>query len=510
MTDRNKTDDAELDLLIHDSLTRSPSDTIVKNVMPWKKSMQMVLWSMALMITVKIPNAEYITLFISFLRTVLAFSGLRVLRKENKFFKTCYIISIVDLVVFFLSSVAGSTIYGSLARNDIATYLSYIFNPLIMYLYIICLWTGVARVRAKAKLTTSKKSMAAMLVCYSVFVVFIWLRASISVFAFIPPAASFYLLIRSLHKLSRELTAVGYSVTPAPIKIPDFAVVAVISGLLLVCMSCGYIFGNSYKTDWQPQSVTQNAEVEEVKAHLTELGFPEGILDDITDEDILACKSATRVEVDENDEPFNNGRKVVEKHQNSTQYKTVYDKYELHLIGVGVQLSDENKWKIFHHFTVTDDTKFYGTETLMLVPDYERAIKLWEKSSEVTGQILYDENGKSYVSPYYFLGKKTLTQSSTLWGNNTYTHTFAEFSMPNKVSNRRGYITYTTQTANKYCRFSSELYYTHQKSWLQYPALTAAENPRAGGLNSDGVFLRCQGYLQFDTKPPAQQNQLTE
>ena len=131
------------------------------------------------------------------------------------------------------------------------------------------------------------------------------------------------------------------------------------------------------KTDfpmaWSTVDSSEHTEVEVIKSHLTELGFPEYVLNDLTPKDIAACDGALQVVVDITDEPVNDGRTVTTEYSNGEkrhiERKTVYDVKELRITGVGVQIPGEReRWIIFHHFLWTTDPGFYGTESIQLWP----------------------------------------------------------------------------------------------------------------------------------------------
>ena len=58
-------------------------------------------------------------------------------------------------------------------------------------------------------------------------------------------------------------------------------------------------------------------------------------------------------------------------------------------------------------------------------------------------------------------------------------------------------MAYPVQSLNPGWLFSSWVNYTHQSSWLQYPAVTAAEKRMTNGWNHAEAFLTLQDALQF-------------
>ena len=159
-----------------------------------------------------------------------------------------------------------------------------------------------------------------------------------------------------------------------------------------------------FPTAWSTVDSSEHTEVEVIKSHLTELGFPEYVLNDLTPKDIAACDGALQVVVDITDEPVNDGRTVTTEYSNGEkrhiEQKTVYDVKELRITGVGMQIPGEReRWIIFHHFLWTTDPGFYGTESIQLWPVYRDISDGWASNGEVTGRVLYDKGGETFAAP---------------------------------------------------------------------------------------------------------------
>ena len=292
-------------------------------------------------------------------------------------------------------------------------------------------------------------------------------------------------IIRNIYKLSKELDEAGYSIQTVSVKVTDRCIVISLVSVLIIGCAFGYIFGGSYKMDWSKVNASANAEVEEIKEQLIELGFPQYVLDDLTEDDVAACRGALQVAVDVTEEPLNNGR-------------ASGDAKELLITGVGVQIPGEREnWIIFHHFLWTIDPGFYGTEAIQLWPAYQSVSEGWASYGEVTGRVLYDDNGEIFAAPYYFLGNQTFTYNSIFGGEQTNTDIFAAFSMPRRGENYRGYIAYPIVELEDGYIISSWMNYIHQKSWLQYPAMTAMEKRMTNSWNDAGAFITIQDALQL-------------
>ena len=68
--------------------------------------------------------------------------------------------------------------------------------------------------------------------------------------------------------------------------------------------------------------------------------------------------------------------------------------------------------------------------------------------------------------------------------------------MPRNGQNHRGYVAYPVDEVEDGYIISSWFNYTHQRSWLQYPAMTATEKRMANSFD-DRAFKTVQDALQF-------------
>lgn len=500
--DWDSMNELDFDSALENSVLELPPDDIVEEVTPWKKSMNRILIGMALnAITLNFFCLNYILPTIGM---VLSLLGFRALRLENKWFKGCFLITVIRAAYIFPTLILNTTIIQSTVyASPVMGVLSGV-NLALQFVQFFFLWLGLRTVQQKVNLPPHAGSAVALMIWYAL----IYLLALVQYNGLIIAAAmvvGYIFIIRSLCKLSKELDEAGYTIQTAPVKCTDRTIVIVILALLLIGGACGYLFGGSYPMEWTAVDTAEHAEVDDIKDHLASLGFPKDILKDLTAEDIAACEGALQVVVDVHDYPVNAGR-TVRVYQEADPslgigeglyYTTVYDVKELQVTGIAVELpGDQEQWKIFHHFLWTVDPGFYGTESIQLWPAY-RTYDGWGPTDELTGRILYDKDGKTFTAPYTFLGDKSYTSSSTFWGESLNNDVFATFSMHRGGENYRGYLSYTIVEMNTGYIVDSYFNYTHQMTWMQYPAFTAMEKRIADSWKEAGAFLTIQDALQF-------------
>ena len=498
--ERESARDDAFEALLAQSVAELPPEEIVADVTPWRRAMNRILFGMALCaITLNFWCLNYILPAIG---TVLLLLGFRTLRRENRWLGGCFAVTVIRAACFFATLILNTTILQSAVFTPAVTTTLTVINAVLLLALYFCFWRGLLAVQKKAGLPAQAGGALALIVWYALVCVL----AAVHYTGWIVPIAmlvGYGCILRSLYRLSGALDEAGYAIAPGPVRVTDRCLVLVIAAVLGIGCTLGYLFGSSYRMDWQPADTSKQTQTEAIRQQLLDLGFPEAVLNDLTPEDIAACDGALRVVVETEDYPVNDGRNVLweaynEKHERYYVQDTVYDVKELRLTGVAVQLPGEREtWMVFHHFLWTADPGFYGTESIQLWPVYREISEGWALDGDFTGRVLYDRDGRAFAAPYYALGTRTYTSSSIFWGQQTASDVFAEFSLPRNGTRQRGYVAYPVQSLNPGWLFSSWVNYTHQSSWLQYPAVTAAEKRMTNGWNHAEAFLTLQDALQF-------------
>lgn len=488
-------DDA-FEALLAQSVDELPPEEIVADVTPWRRAMERVLFGLALcMVTLNLWCLNYILPAIG---TVLLLLGFRTLRQENPWLRGCFVCAVLRAACVFPSLILNTTILPGDACRSAAAAVS----AALMLALLLCFWQGLRAVRRKAGLPAQGGGAGALLAWY----VLMCILAAVHYTGLLVPIAmlvGYVCILRSLFRLSRALDEAGYAITPQPVRVTDRALALVLAAALGIGCTLGYLFGGSYRMDWQPADISEQTQTAAIRQQLLDLGFPEAVLNDLTPEDIAACDGAVRVVAVTEDHPFNDGRTVSHKESDGegcvvSVLDTVYDVRELRLTSVGVQLPGaQETWRIFHHFLWTTDPGFYGTEVLQIWSADQNTPDGWRFAGDVTGRVLYDRDGQTFTAPYHALGRQTYTADSVFFGQRTCTDLFAPFSMPRHAEHARGYVAYSAAAVQSGCLLDSWINYTHQQSWLQYPAVTAQTHRMTCAQSSDGAFRTVQDALQL-------------
>lgn len=238
-----------------------------------------------------------------------------------------------------------------------------------------------------------------------------------------------------------------------------------------------------YPMEWEKAEVSNAVERAEIEEELAVLGFPRNVAKDLTIEDLQECKGAVAVEVAQELYAMNDGHLEVKKEGVYLSNERVVDDFELQLTSIAVQLSDEGlDWKVIHHFEWVEDVEFVGTEAISAIR------RGWQKYLECKGQVLYDEDGITYVSPY----------AAVEWQSEEEVH-YAAFSFPKGKERCRGYISYERMEWEEGWYLSAKMIYWHQKSWLQFPARTALIYAKGQYYDAPRVFSQQAHGVGFST-----------
>ena len=109
--DVNNLNEQEFDSMLQSSMAEIPPDDIAYEVTPWRKAINRILTGFALgAITLNFLGLNYFLPAIGMILTIL---GFRTLRRENKWFNACWIITVVRSVYYFPTLILNTTIYQS-------------------------------------------------------------------------------------------------------------------------------------------------------------------------------------------------------------------------------------------------------------------------------------------------------------------------------------------------------------------------------------------------------------
>ena len=491
--------DREFDMLLEDIIEAPSASDMPQDINPWRKAMNRVLWGTGLTtLTLNFLNLDTILPAIGLILLLL---GYRTLRNENGWFKTAYIISAFRAVWFCISIFFQSTVL--MEESGVATFLAvgtYVWL-VPSFVSLLSLRNGIRTVQKKAGLPTHGGT--GLLIWYLIILLLAFIN--FDGFALWILIVAYCFILRGLYKLSKELTEAGYTVSTSSVKFSDKAVAITFVSILLVLIAAGYLFFNHYPMQWSPADTTRSEQAKDVAEDLIALGFPETVLQDMTDEEILACEGATYVVAQSRDYDIiqNRGIGTQEEIDGGKRALITPDQGEAHirLTFIGVKSNNEREgWKIIHHFEWLTDIDFYGTEAIQLWPSDRSGG--WTMSTDVTGRVLYEKDGITHAADYHSLEAVSYQKTgllASMIGQYDNHDVFATFSLPRDGTRQRGYVMYDILELEDGCIVDSWFNYIHQKHPFQFPVKSAMEFEMTSSYGDGAAFQLIQAALQFTT-----------
>lgn len=164
--ERNSMNEFELEELLRDSMSDLPPEDVVTEVTPWKRAMKRVLMGLALnTVTLNFWCLNYILPAIGM---VLVLLGFRTLRRENRWLRSCFIITAIRCAYFFPFLILNtmpiqSTVYASPVISVLT-----VLNLGLQFALFFSLWRGLRAVQEKAGLTPGAGGAVALMVLFVV------------------------------------------------------------------------------------------------------------------------------------------------------------------------------------------------------------------------------------------------------------------------------------------------------------------------------------------------------
>lgn len=225
---------------------------------------------------------------------------------------------------------------------------------------------------------------------------------------------------------------------PRPVRLTDRRLGALLALAAAAAVALGLAFFSRYDMDWQPQP-ERGGEAAGAAEELLALGFPENVLADLADGDVLLCEGAAQV-------------------LSGTDTLSFRDGSELLTTGVAVLLPEfdgwEDYWLIFHHFEWQEGARLPGTDSAEL---WATSGWMLDRKNPAHGRLLYSEDGVTYTGA-------ARRACCSAW-DYQYTGGFG-FSFPRGAEEARGYLCYGLIGSSDEC--------VYLNSWLNYQHQTRA------------------------------------
>lgn len=468
--------DRDFDQLLYQGADQLPPKSVEQTSPdPWRQALLLICWGIALTsITLNFLNLQYILPAVG---AMLLCLGFRSLRRENGWFRQCYVLSIL------LALYRGATdlLLATPLAADLSggwSYLLGLLGWLVSLWLLFALWRALKAVFLRAELPAKTRAAGGMVICY--FLLFLLALVNASGWLLLLPVLILWIcLLTGLFKTSRALDHAGYAIQPAPVRLSNGRVLAVSLGaLLLAVLACLLIFSR-YPVEASPTQLETGQK--ELRQELLGLGFPEEVLADLTDQEVALLDGADAVTVENEPGGF---------WPNS---EDEIDRLSIYFIQVELP---EDMVRYFFWFSWDEGPSSRLRESLEIIPDWTHEAIL--PPSAFQGRLLWEADGHLYQSPLSG-GYGSQTQSSIFFGASSHQSFRVNFSLPRRGEHIRGYVTYEAriQFPDELVYYNAEVRYVRQERWLSYPWETPIQHQLDGWNNNDEAFPARQFWTTF-------------
>lgn len=244
MNDRNfqNLSDQELEALMRAGASSlPPDDGLVEEITPWRRAMKRALLGIALnLVTLNFWCLNYLLPAIG---TLLLLLGFRALRRENRGFALCWHLALLQAAVRYACLILNAAVWqAEVYQLPWMRPLPYVLS-FVSFVQALGLRAGFRAARQKAGLAPAAPGTTALAVWYLIMCAL----ALVNYTGFLGWVLilAYFIILRTLWKLPRQLEEAGYAIRLAPVRFSDFALGAGITGALAAGIAGCYLFALS-------------------------------------------------------------------------------------------------------------------------------------------------------------------------------------------------------------------------------------------------------------------------
>lgn len=288
-----------------------PTNFIVADTTPWRCAMEKIMWGMAL--NVFKLEFFYLQYILPLLGSVLMYLGFRSLRKENRPFTLCWLLSAYLLVRHAVVDVLEATPIIQIVSKSPWNWPLIVLNTLTSFLLFFALRAGIRQAFAStggekptdwigrailSRIASYALAVWSTLVPLTEPSAFFgpqimdewqWLYYGRSI-AFI--ALEIFVLV-CISKQTRALAGRGYQITPAPVKFTARAIlIGVFAVVALAILPASYLGSHVVMPEAQVLERDTAERYEVTRNRLIALGLPEQLVNILDESELDACAGA--------------------------------------------------------------------------------------------------------------------------------------------------------------------------------------------------------------------------
>ena len=501
--------------LMEDLSQLPPAPGEVESYTPWRSAMTKILWGMGL--TTFRFEFFYLQYILPLLGAALLYLGYRTLRRENRWFRLCWVLSGVLLAVHMATDILTATpVMGWIIQNSTLQWgLTWLLQGMNL-LMLFSLWRGTRTAFAVVGEKQPKDWLAQGFVCYL-------LALALALWAELVPASEAGLIgititndwlyygrpilfialeIRLLWCIAQQSLALadrGYDITPVPVRFtPTVFLAGVFAVVLLSSIAALWLSSRAPALEAQPLSAVHAEKYSSVRAHLVDLGMDADLANSLDEAELERCRDALAIY----DMPLYHayGEHTYNRENETGRADVEY----VTLRSWAVQLPG-------------DQARYYLTFRWLQNPEHNIREGLtgdptsYFPSYDFSARILWTQDGQDWTAaPTVHLGGGETPEELPDWALEWYDYElenlghlayipWCQFSFPADSENRWGWMAWSEdftgwQERHNSLYYEPSLFYRHQISWLRYPYYSFQDILSSGSIPNDGM-TQTLGYV---------------
>ena len=470
----------EFDQLLYQGAAQIPSEALPDQPpQPWRKPMSFICWGLAL--SSFSLNFFYLNYLLPAVGVVLLWLGFRMLRRTNSALRFAWVIATL-LTIFRLSvTVLQATPLSPKLTSGLGVVL-FLTETFLTWLLYIGLWQGLKEVFRSAGLPPKTRAAGFLVLWYSILVPLAWLEVQ-GFLLVLPMILLWIVILICLYRTGHGLDEAGYTITPVSVHLSNRHCLALWLGIPAAAILLFMFCFQRLPMDVSEAELPSTAQ-SELREELTELGFPEALLADLTDQEVEKLQGARYIEAtglssanDENDE--------LEKLAD----------------GFVMVVFPDDRLQFYYWFSWTEEPEHRLMDGIEVDPFHQSGYLTHISKDHLQGRLLWEEDGRTLQAT--LSGERA---QNYWWTAGPFTSAHSahdiysvDFSLPKNGTNIRGYVAWQAHPTHPSQRlnFNSYAGYTHQISLFNYPWQTPSDYEHTSRISSDLRFPQHQSLVLF-------------
>ena len=236
----NRMEEKEFDLWLTQSTPETLPDDMAERITPWKKAMSRV-W-IGFVMTTLLLDVFFLDMILPAVGYILSLWGFGAVRRENKWFRACGILTAGRGVFFLVKTLLPMEVFRQMLFMHgwfLAAAGAYTYS---VFPVLFCLWQGQRAVRKKAGLSARSAAVPVLMLWYLLLYLLQMCAGYIGLLLPVGLLVVYMLALEGVRKALRELEKAGYAMEARAPEVPNAVSGLCVIGLVLAAWAGRNLF----------------------------------------------------------------------------------------------------------------------------------------------------------------------------------------------------------------------------------------------------------------------------